>query len=59
MFVGEESRLSGEAHSLSDLNLAFTHPASNAYIREAEPGDFLLGIGPDSTPLTTPFTLRN
>lgn len=33
---------------------------SSPYIREAEPGDFLLGIGPDSTtPLTTPFTLRN
>ena len=33
---------------------------SSPYIFEAEPGDFLLGIGPDSTtPLTTPFTLRN
>lgn len=33
---------------------------SSPYIREAEPGDFLLGIGPDSTtPLTTPFTLHN
>lgn len=57
---------------LTPADLAFTHPASNAanqtsphsqitspYIREAEPGDFILGIGPDSTPLTTPFTLRN
>lgn len=50
---------------LPPTDLAFTHPtsshtqSSSPYIREAEPGDFLLGIGPDSTtPLTTPFTLR-
>lgn len=58
---------------LTPSDLAFAHPASpvatntssrcqisSPYIFEAEPGDFLLGVGPDSTiPLTTPFALRH
>lgn len=53
------------AKPTSTHTYAINHPSSHSqisspYIFEAEPGDFLLGIGPDSTtPLTTPFTLRN